>query len=1041
MPKNNNSSSTKQPYFLAGGGEMGRLMRNKDWRQTALGNLSEWPQSLKTTVSIVLNSTFPMALVWGEEMICFYNDAFGPSLESAEKHSPALGGKAPEVWAEAWATLKPWIDQVLDGAAVSTQDLPVRFYHHGKTEHIDRTFTFNPVRDETGTIAGVLIVCQDRAQSASSYEREKIEENDIRVRNLLEHSPVAMTLLRGPHFIIQIANQRALDLWGRTAKEVIDLPAFTAMPELADQGFAKILTEVYTTGNPFVANEYPITLIRSGQPELLYINFLYEPLRNNNGSIEGIVGVGIDVSEQVYVRKKIEESEQQLKRFKHMADHATEPFILMRKDGTFAYLNDLALQRWGYKREEIKDIRVPDVDPIYQEEKFNRVFAAAQKGKIPQFETLHKRKDGTIYPVEINMGGLMLEGEPHLFAVARDITERKKNETILAESRERFRALVNATSDVVYQMSADWSEMHTLHGRGFLSDTSKPIKGWLKKYIHPDDFERVMEVLKEAINSKGVFELEHQVIQADGSFGWTFSRAVPILNEKGEIIEWFGAATDVTKRKQAEAELRIARDESEKMKRLYEAITASTPDLIYVFDLNYRFTYANEALLAMWGQTWENAIGKGLLELGYEPWHAEMHEREIDQVVATKQSIRGEVAFPHATLGKRIYDYIFVPVINNEGEVEAVAGTTRDITEIKIIGESLKESEERFRTLADTIPNLAWMADADGWIYWYNSRWYEYTGTTPDQMEGWGWQSVHDPNELPLVLKKWKRSIATGELFDMVFLLKGADGKFRPFLTRIVPVRDEEGKVLKWFGTNTDITDRENLARQKDEFIGIASHELKTPLTSVKGYIQLIKELVREGSFDLVGDLIESSERSVNKLTGLIDDLLDVSKIQAGKIQYEYSEFPIHEILNESIREARYLSSQHEFIVEGNTSVKIYGDKLRLEQVLTNFLSNAIKYSPDADKIIISVATEANKLKVAVSDFGIGIPKRDLSNLFQRFFRADQSAHQFQGLGLGLYISAEIVKRHNGDIGAKSTVGKGSTFYFVIPIKRKSTIS
>ena len=279
-------------------------------------------------------------------------------------------------------------------------------------------------------------------------------------------------------------------------------------------------------------------------------------------------------------------------------------------------------------------------------------------------------------------------------------------ENMLTDSEERFRALVNASSDVVYRMSPNWKEMRQLAGRGFLTDTGAPDSQWLQKYIHPKDQERVRQAVEQAVDNKTIFELEHQVLQADGSIGWTFSRAVPILNSDGDIIEWFGAASDITKRRNMEEALRMARDELEAQRRLYDAITGSTPDLVYVFDLNYKFVYANQALLNMWGRSWEQSKGLGLLALGYEPWHAERHEREIDEVAATKKPIRGEVSFPHATLGKRIYDYIFAPILNENGEVELIAGTTRDISELKLAEEALKQSEEQLRTLTGSLEKL-----------------------------------------------------------------------------------------------------------------------------------------------------------------------------------------------------------------------------------------------------------------------------------------------------------------------------------------------
>jgi len=253
----------------------------------------------------------------------------------------------------------------------------------------------------------------------------------------------------------------------------------------------------------------------------------------------------------------------------------------------------------------------------------------------------------------------------------------------LSESEERFRALVTATSDVVYRMSPDWSVMHQLESGSFLSNTGEPISNWMDKYIHPLDRQVIKEAIANATKTKSMFQLEHRVLMADDTIGWTFSSAVPILDDNGAIIEWFGSARNITGRKDTEEQLQHAREDAQQHKRLNEIVTSTTPDLIYMFDLNYKFTFVNPALLKMWGKTWDEAVGKGLLENGYEPWHAEMHEREIDEVVATRQPIRGEVAFPHATLGKRIYDYIFTPVFNAQGEVEAIAGTTRDISDIK----------------------------------------------------------------------------------------------------------------------------------------------------------------------------------------------------------------------------------------------------------------------------------------------------------------------------------------------------------------------
>jgi PAS domain S-box-containing protein len=280
------------------------------------------------------------------------------------------------------------------------------------------------------------------------------------------------------------------------------------------------------------------------------------------------------------------------------------------------------------------------------------------------------------------------------FGTARDVTEQKRAAEAVRESEARFRALVTATSDVVYRMSPDWAEMRQLVGREFIEDTAEPRRSWVDKYIHPQDRPRVTAAIAEAVRNKAAFEMEHRVVRVDGAPGWIFSRAVPLLTERGEIAEWFGTASDVTARKEAQEALARVTEESERRKRLYETALSNTPDLVYVFGPDHRFYYANEALLRMWGKTWDEAIGKTCLELGYEPWHASMHDEEIERVVATKGPIRGEVPFS-GTQGHRIYDYIFVPVLGSDGEVEAVAGTTRDVTERKAMEEALREADRK----------------------------------------------------------------------------------------------------------------------------------------------------------------------------------------------------------------------------------------------------------------------------------------------------------------------------------------------------------
>lgn len=343
-----------------------------------------------------------------------------------------------------------------------------------------------------------------------------------------------------------------------------------------------------------------------------------------------------------------------------------------------------------------------------------------------------------------------------------------------------------------------------------------------------------------------------------------------------------------------------------------------------------------------------------------------------------------------------------------------------------------EDAEERFHALADNIPNLCWMAKPDGYIYWYNKRWYQYTGTTPKQMEGWGWQSVHDPKILPQVLDQWTTAIKNKQFFEMIFPLKGKDGKYRPFLTRIMPVKNRSGKVIQWFGTNTDISEQIEIQKRKDDFLGMASHELKTPITSMKVYTQLLMKEFQDNPKKKI--VLKKVNAQVDKLTALVSEMLDTTRMQQGKLELNNEKFILKDTALEIIDDLQAITD-HKVITNWETHEYVYADKERLRQVITNLVTNAIKYSPENKEIIIKSEKKDSSIVVSVQDFGIGIPKDEQAHIFDRFFQVHQNkGDTYPGLGLGLYISKEIITRMGGKMWVESRKGKGSTFFFSLPI-------
>ncbi len=354
--------------------------------------------------------------------------------------------------------------------------------------------------------------------------------------------------------------------------------------------------------------------------------------------------------------------------------------------------------------------------------------------------------------------------------------------------------------------------------------------------------------------------------------------------------------------------------------------------------------------------------------------------------------------------------------------------------------------------MAELIPQLTWMAHPDGQPFWYNRRWYEYTGTTPEQMKGGGWQSVQDPAELPRVLERWKAALAAGKPWEDTFPLRRHDGAMRWHLSRAMPIYDERGHVMRWLGSNTDITERmemERVLRQaketaeaanvaKSRFLANISHELRTPMNAILGMIELALPKQADAT---ARDFLDTARESADLLLVLLNDLLDSAKIESGNLELEAAPMSLHRILDQVTRVLSVRASEKGLAfycrIPEDLPDAVTGDKVRLRQVLLNLAGNAIKFTQRGEVVVsarvLSLAGEEAHLEFAVRDTGIGIPAGDLERIFKPFAQADAStARRFGGTGLGLSISASLVAMMGGRIWAESEPGQGSTFYFTI---------
>jgi signal transduction histidine kinase len=314
------------------------------------------------------------------------------------------------------------------------------------------------------------------------------------------------------------------------------------------------------------------------------------------------------------------------------------------------------------------------------------------------------------------------------------------------------------------------------------------------------------------------------------------------------------------------------------------------------------------------------------------------------------------------------------------------------------------------------------------------------------------------------VVERWQQSLATGEPFEMVFPLRGADGVYRPFLTRIVPVRDEQGRIVRWFGTNTDVSElraaEEALQaanRRLDEFLHTATHELKSPVTALQANVQLVERRLQRllaappdsahavaEALQMPAQLLARNQQQVRRLMRLVDDLVDAARIQAGKLEIRPAPCDLAEVVWEAVTEQRAVRPERTIyfasaVPEGQP-VPVEADADRVGQVLTNYLTNALKYSAEASPVEVALrvegGVEGGVARVSVRDHGPGIPAEEQARVWERGHRVPgiEATGEGVGLGLGLHISREIVERHGGQVGVESVVNAGSTFWFSIPL-------
>ncbi|MEJ5993801.1 PAS domain S-box protein [Pedobacter sp. Du54] len=785
-------------------------------------------------------------------------------------------------------------------------DIPIR----GTTKFEERywTTTNTPILDDKGEVIYFIHSPTDVTEIYKLKEREQagveaLKNQRKQLYATFMQAPVGIAIFRGPEYIVDLINPPLCEIYNKTVDEMLGKSVFDVLHHARGLGYEQLLDEVRLTGVPFKAQASAAPLMRNGVLETAYLNFVYEPFFEDDGSISGVIAVVTEVTDEVVAKQHIEEAE------------------------------------------------------------------------------------------------------------------------------ERARLAVDAVGLGTFDLNLLTGEISTSTLFANIFGFEKPVSR--SEYInvfHEDDLELRLRAHEEAIKT-GVLFYEARIIWPNKSIHWGRVEGKVIYNKAAEATRILGTLIDITEKRQA-------REEQQKLLTL----VANSVDLMSILGLDGINSYINEAGKKMLGLTTDEEVLTTPISQLHAPEDFDLVQNEVLPTVMSKGQWAGRMLVKHLQTGE-----VF-PVFNNcirindpiTGEIIGIGAVMRDQRPELAAKQALADSEQLLRNITTAAPTGLWMSNEIGLLTYVNQTWVDWVGLSYETQLGVGWlESVLD-NDREKVRQKFLRANVNQQVFEVEFRIVHVDGTIHWCVATGKPQYDKNEDFKGYIGACVDITEQKHLQQQKDDFIGIASHELKTPVTSIKAYTQILERMLLKKGEEKEAGMISKMDAQINRLTSLIGDLLDVTKINSGKLQFNDRDFDFNELVTELVEDLQRTTEQHELIENYENIGIVYGDKERIGQVITNLISNAIKYSPGAEKIIIHSKRNESEVILCVEDFGVGIAEDKLNHVFEQFYRVSgDMQHTFPGLGLGLYISAEIIKREHGRIWVNSTPGKGSTFCFALPLKKK----
>jgi PAS domain S-box-containing protein len=1004
------------PAFLTGDGELARLIAAFNWAATSLGSISTWPQSLKSTVSLILRSHVPMVTLWGHDGVMIYNDAY--SEFAGGRHPQLLGSRVREGWLE----IAEFNDNVmkvgLAGGTLAYKDQELTLHRNGRPEPVWMDLDYSPILNEAGKPAGVIAIVIETTQKVLA-ERWSMSEQERMVR-LFEQAPGFMAMLSGPEHRIVLTNpgyQRLIgyrDVLGKTVAETLH--------DAVEQGYLDLLDTVYGTGEAFTAEAaaYAVQAEPGGPVDERFVDFVFQPLRDADGQVVGIFVQGSDVTDRVGAETQLQRAQEAGGVGLFTLDLATRMLLATPE---FCRVYGLP-EAEAFPVSAVEDLVVADDAQVVLDA------PARAAGLAPvDVEYRIRRADTGALRTIARKGRYEhdIDDRPaRLVGAVQDVTERRKVQAALEESEAQFRALAEAIPNQAWTArpdgQLDWFNAQVYRYSGAAAGDLHG-EGW-GRIVHPEDLPQAAAAWEHSLKSGEPYVTEFRLRAADGAYRWHLARAIAIRSGE-QIVRWVGSNTDIEDQKQAE--VATARDR--------DRLWTMSQDLMLVCDYAGVITAVNPSAERLLGWSEDEMLGHNLSEFVH-PDDVESTAAEVGKLSHGVTTMAFENRYRSKDGGYRLLDWTAVP---DAGRVHAVG---RDITDQRAI----VRDQERIWSLS---PVLKVVGDATGRILKVNPAWTTTLGWSLEQTVGQSLLHFLAPQargEGEAMLASLANTDIVAD--QQLAFIDSTEGQHQVVWTIV-----RENDTIYGFGR--DVTEQrtaEDALRQSQkmeavgQLTGGIAHDFNNLLQGITGSLDLVQKRISQGRLSELDRFITGAMTSANRASALTHRLLAFSRRQPLDPRPVRAN-PLVASMEDLLRRTLGERIELELVLSGGLW-RTRCDPNQLESAILNLAINARDAMPDGGKLVIETCNAhldtvyaarqrdvrpGQYVCICVTDTGMGMTAETIARAFEPFFTTKPIG---QGTGLGLSMIYGFAQQSEGYAKIYSEVGKGTTFKLYLPRHR-----